>query len=121
MDILASMLAYLGSVTGIVAALAISFVVYFSPSHHATAIKHAAATAAHSNSLTVTTIAQTKPASTTDQNDTSVTLAKTDKAETAVQPASVPAPAPTPVAVRRPHFECGAFNRSATSPEDRKA
>ena len=96
MDILASMLAYLGCVTGIVAALAVSFVVYFSPVHHA-AMKHTAATAAHSSALRVTTIAQAKLVSTADQHDTSVTPANTDKVETAVQPASVPAP----VAVRR--------------------
>jgi hypothetical protein len=97
MDIIASMLTYLGCVTGIVAALAISVVVYFSPSHHAAAMKHAAATAAHSSALGVTTIAQATPASTTDQHDASVTPAKTDKLDPAVQPASTPAP----VSVRR--------------------
>jgi len=95
MDILASMLAYLGCVTGIVAALAVSFVVYFSPLHHAAAMKRVAGAVAHSSALRVTTIAQAKLVSTTDQHDTSVTLAKTDKAETAVQSATAS------VAVRR--------------------
>jgi hypothetical protein len=43
MDILGAMLVYLGSVTGIIAALAISFVLYFSPSHHATPLKQSVA------------------------------------------------------------------------------
>jgi hypothetical protein len=96
MDILAAMLAYLGCVTGIVAALAICFVVYFSPIHHAAATKHIAA--AHSNALSVTTIAQAKAASMTDQHDASVAAAKTDKLDPAVQPASA---GPAPVSIRR--------------------
>jgi hypothetical protein len=43
MDILAAMFVYLGSVTGIIAALAISFVLYFSPAHHATPMKQSVA------------------------------------------------------------------------------
>lgn len=43
MDILGSMLAYLGCVAGIVGALVISFIVYFSPPAHSTNIKHAIA------------------------------------------------------------------------------
>src|SRR5271154_614130 len=43
MDILAVMFAYLASVAGIVAALAISFVLYFSPPHHATPVKQTVA------------------------------------------------------------------------------
>jgi len=43
MDILGAMLVYLGSVTGIIAALAISGVLYFSPSHHATPLKQSVA------------------------------------------------------------------------------
>jgi hypothetical protein len=43
MDILAAMLVYLGSVTGIIAALAISFVLYFSPPHRATPVKQSVA------------------------------------------------------------------------------
>jgi hypothetical protein len=43
MDILAAIFVYLASVSGIVAALAISFVLYFSPTHQAASVKQAVA------------------------------------------------------------------------------
>jgi hypothetical protein len=72
MDILASMLAYLGCVSGIVCALVLSFVVYFShPDRSAAHINHPVATAnaavrpvatASAAVAKVTTIAQVNPA-----------------------------------------------------------
>lgn len=61
MDILASILAYLGCVTGIVCALAISLMVYVSPPGQPAAVKPTVATAASAVKVT-TIVAQAKPA-----------------------------------------------------------
>ena len=98
MDILASILAYLGCVTGIVGALALSFFLFFAAPDQSTMPIHAAAIAAKPIAAKTATVAEVAPASKNEpaiKNEQAIAsdVAKTDdvaQAETAP---------PTPVVV----------------------
>jgi hypothetical protein len=85
MDILAAMFAYLASVTGIVAALAISFVLYFSPPHHATPVKQAVATVVQQSGPKAAPPPQRASAAVTPQNPELPQKTATPSAATQVQ------------------------------------
>jgi hypothetical protein len=72
MDILASMLAYLGCVTGIVGALAMSFYLFFAAPHQALTPTHAIAMATKPSVLMTAMAPQAKPSAKIDRADTHV-------------------------------------------------
>jgi|SRR5271156_5725217 len=87
MDIVASIFAYLGCVTGIVCALALSFMVYFShPDQPAANINHTVATAS-AGAPKVTTIVQANPAPKAEQKD--ARIASSDAATASAPRATV--------------------------------
>jgi hypothetical protein len=84
MDVIAAMFAYLGCVTGIVGALAISLFVFFSAPRQQIAPKYTVAIAAKSDKLNTTFATDTKPAFATDTKPASTSTAA--KAETTPAP-----------------------------------
>jgi hypothetical protein len=93
MDIIASILAYLGCVTGVVAALAISFMVYFSPVAQPASAPHAVALAAKSlpaKSPPTKTVAEAEQKTVpTHPNNRVAPLAKNDATPAAVPTSDV--------------------------------
>ena len=89
MDILASILAYLGCVTGIVGALALSFFLVFAAPDRSTMPLHTAAIAAKPIAAKPATVAEVAPASKNEpaiKNEQAIAsdVAKTDVAKTDV-------------------------------------
>jgi len=95
MDILASMLAYLGCVTGMVGALALSFYLFFAAPNQALPA-HSFAVAAKSDRLRTSSAAQTKPDANVAHADTHVVsrVASQDASNVATTDASPATAAP---------------------------
>jgi hypothetical protein len=81
MDVLAAMFAYLGCVTGIVGALAISFFVFFSAPNQQIMAKNTVVIAAKSNKLNTALVSDVKPAPAPVVAKTDVAKVEVDKVE----------------------------------------
>ena len=117
MDILASILAYLGCVTGIVGALALSFFLFFAAPDQSTMPIHTAAIAAKT-----ATVAEVAPASKNEpaiKNEQAITsdVAKTDVAKSDIANAETAPPTPVVVSSRQKRQQLAAHLRRLAQEE----